>query len=78
MPDFTCEIKNLQKSDIKVLVANYLARRQIKLEAAAINLIAENCKINYAAILEAVNKVEDFCHKNKGKILQKDLQKIFA
>lgn len=73
---FICEIKNLDESSIKPLVANYLARRQLKLSAGAINFISQNCPANYAAVFDAINKVEDFCHKNKGEILLKDLKEI--
>ena len=75
---FICEIENLEKSSIKPLVMNFLARRQIKLSAAIINFISQNCDANYAAVLDAINKVEDFCHKNKGEILLKNLKEILS
>lgn len=73
---FTAEIKNLEKSSIKPLVVNYLARRQIKLSAHMIDAISQSCSASYEVVFDAVNKVEDFCHKNKGKISVKDLKEI--
>lgn len=73
---FICELKSLDESSIKPLVVNYLARLQIKLSPAAINFISQNCQASYEGVLDAINKVEDFCHKNKGEILLRDLKEI--
>jgi chromosomal replication initiation ATPase DnaA len=74
---FICEIENLSKESLQILISNQLSRRQIKLSSGAINLICQNCKFDYLAVLEIVNKVEEFCHAQKGEILLKDLRKIF-
>ncbi len=75
---FTTEINNLEKSAVAPLVTNYLARRQIKLSTNIINAIIQNCQASYAEILQAINKIEDFCHKNKGEILLKNLKEILS
>lgn len=75
---FICRIENLEKESLEILVSNYLARRQIKLSSQAINLICQHCKFDYLDVLEKVNWVEEFCHKNKGEVFLKDLRELLG
>jgi chromosomal replication initiation ATPase DnaA len=75
---FVAEIKGLQESSIKQLVASGLSRRQIKLSGVMIDFIATNVARDYSAVFEVLNQVEDLCHKQKGELLLRDLKVLFS
>jgi len=65
---FSLQIKAPHLGAIEMLLANAFARRQIKVSGRIVKFISENISRNYAAIVDAVDTVENYC-KDHGKSL---------
>lgn len=74
---FCVEIKNPGHDAMEQLLVKGFADKQIKLPHRLIEFIISHTERKYCAILEAINKVENFCQENGRNISRKNLAEIF-
>lgn len=73
---FSLQIKDPSPETIEMLLVNGFARRQIKISGRIVKFIADNISRNYAAMSDAINLVETYCHEEKGNLTTQKISEI--
>jgi chromosomal replication initiation ATPase DnaA len=74
LPDLTSRLKNIHRIEIKspsreslkLLLANQLSRRQIKVSQSILNFISNNIEQSFEAIFDVLKFLEDLSYKTKN------------
>lgn len=62
------KIQNPQTEMVRMLLIQGFAKRQLKISNEIVNYLTKNLNRNYQEIHNILEKIENFCHKNKGVI----------
>ncbi len=73
---FTVEIKNPEPTLIKILLAQGLSQRQLKISDDVIEFLANRLKPSYAVIGDVLKMIEFQCHENKKNFTLAEAKKL--
>ncbi len=73
----SAKIRNPSKNEtVQMLLAQGFAKKQLKISNEIIEFLTQNLNRNYQEINDVLEKIENFCHKNKGRISLDAVKKI--